>query len=144
MSLFVGGQIRFGLDRAPGSAIVNSNPIRLHEAMSNLVDNAIRYRSRNGGIAVGKAPGFNGCCLCDEATDRDPDIPAAETVLVLELFGRSRLTRNHDGDGLGPASYWRLRAGLSQALKFVPGIDAADLVSIGRGRSGRHFPRTDG
>jgi two-component system, OmpR family, sensor histidine kinase TctE len=86
--------------------------------MSNLVDNAIRYRSRNGGIAVGKAPGFDGCCLCDGAIDRDPDIPAAGTVLVPERFGRSRLTRNQDGDGVGLDSYWRLRAGLSQALRL--------------------------
>jgi two-component system, OmpR family, sensor histidine kinase TctE len=86
--------------------------------MSNLVDNAIRYRSKNGAIAVRKAPGFNGCCLCDEAADRDPGIPDAETVLVPERFGRSRLTRNQAGGGLGLASSRRLCAGLSQALKL--------------------------
>ena len=107
MSLFVGGQIRFGQARALRTAIVNNNPIRLHETMSNLLDNTIRYRSRNGRIAVGKAPGFNGCCLCDKVADRDPNIPDAETVLVPECFGRSRLTRNQAGSGLGLAAYWR-------------------------------------
>jgi signal transduction histidine kinase len=73
----------------------------LAQAISNLVENAIRYGSAGGEIQVRVRPGDRLIRL--EVGDRGPGIPAERRAEARRRFGRLDSSRSDEGAGLGLA-----------------------------------------
>jgi signal transduction histidine kinase len=73
----------------------------LAQAVSNLVENAIRYGSAGGRIDVRVRPGDKQIRI--EVADRGPGIPLDRREEALRRFGRLDLSRSDEGAGLGLA-----------------------------------------
>jgi signal transduction histidine kinase len=73
----------------------------LAQAISNLLENAIRYGGSGGEIRVGIQPG--GSEVRIEVADRGPGIPAERRGEALRRFGRLDSSRSDEGAGLGLA-----------------------------------------
>jgi signal transduction histidine kinase len=73
----------------------------LAQAMSNLVENAIRYGSKGGEISVRVKPGERQIRI--EVGDRGPGIPAERLPEARRRFGRLDSSRSDEGAGLGLA-----------------------------------------
>ena len=73
----------------------------LAQAVSNLVENAIRYGSAGGDIRVGVRPGERRIRI--EVADRGPGIPAERREEARRRFGRLDSSRSDEGAGLGLA-----------------------------------------
>jgi signal transduction histidine kinase len=73
----------------------------LAQAVSNLVENAIRYGSAGGRIDVRVRPGEKQIRI--EVADRGPGIPLDRREEALRRFGRLDLSRSDEGAGLGLA-----------------------------------------
>ena len=84
---------------AAGQAFVVGDRDLLFDAVSNLVDNAIRHGGSPGEVTVGVSPSAAGTALA--VTDRGPGIPGAERRHVLRRFYRLERSRNSPGNGLG-------------------------------------------
>jgi two-component system sensor histidine kinase TctE len=87
---------------APPEALVDGQAHMLHELVSNLVDNAIRYTPAGGQVVLRVlAQGGGGALL--EVEDSGAGIAAAEREKVFRPFYRSTasLETNQDGTGLG-------------------------------------------
>jgi signal transduction histidine kinase len=73
----------------------------LAQAVSNLVENAIRYASDGGEIDVRVRPGEKQIRI--EVADRGPGIPLERREEALKRFGRLDSSRSDEGAGLGLA-----------------------------------------
>lgn len=73
----------------------------LAQAISNLVENAIRYGSSGGEIDVRVRPGDKQILV--EVADRGPGIPLDRREEALKRFGRLDSSRSDEGAGLGLA-----------------------------------------
>ncbi|MEY5099176.1 MAG: hypothetical protein RJA36_1895, partial [Pseudomonadota bacterium] len=89
-----------GLDESSrGPVWVLANELLLREALSNLIDNALRYAGRGAEVTVGVAAQQGRACLTVE--DNGPGIPETDRERVWERFVRA--TDSGDGCGLGLA-----------------------------------------
>ncbi len=88
---------------APDALSVNGQAMMLHELVSNLVDNAIRYTPAGGSVQLAARAVADGVLL--EVTDSGPGIPVAERDKVFTPFYRAAATMeaNPAGTGLGLA-----------------------------------------
>jgi signal transduction histidine kinase len=79
--------------------IVEADPKLLFEAVSNLVDNAIKFAGRGGSVhvRVGEDPAHPRILVQDDG----PGIPDAERAAVLQRFYRAERHRRLPGSGLG-------------------------------------------
>ena len=84
-----------GGDRAP--AVVDADGKLLFEALSNLVDNAIKFAATSVRIAVR----HEGTTTVVEVSDDGPGIPPTEREAVLRRFHRGALAADRPGSGLG-------------------------------------------
>jgi signal transduction histidine kinase len=80
-------------------AMMRGDPSLLFEAVSNLVDNAVKFTPRGGrvtarGFATSETAGL-------EVMDTGPGIPRVESIAVLRRFYRAEASRNTPGSGLG-------------------------------------------
>lgn len=73
----------------------------LAQALSNLIENAIRYGSGGGEIAVQVRPGEKAIRI--EVADRGPGIPLDRRQEAVRRFGRLDSSRSDEGAGLGLA-----------------------------------------
>jgi len=73
----------------------------LAQAVSNLVENAIRYGAAGGEIRVNVVPGEHQIRV--EVGDRGPGIPAGRLAEARRRFGRLDSSRSDEGAGLGLA-----------------------------------------
>jgi signal transduction histidine kinase len=73
----------------------------LAQALSNLLENAIRYGSNGGEIDVRVEPGEKRIRI--EVADRGPGIPLERREEALKRFGRLDSSRSDEGAGLGLA-----------------------------------------
>ncbi len=73
----------------------------LAQALSNLLENAIRYGSSGGEIDVRVQPGEKQIRV--EVADRGPGIPFDRHEQALKRFGRLDSSRSDEGAGLGLA-----------------------------------------
>jgi signal transduction histidine kinase len=73
----------------------------LAQALSNLLENAIRYGSSGGEIDVRVRPGEKAIRI--EVADRGPGIPSDRREEALRRFGRLDSSRTDEGAGLGLA-----------------------------------------
>jgi signal transduction histidine kinase len=73
----------------------------LAQAVSNLVENAVRYGSQGGEIRIGVRPEEKRISI--EVSDRGPGIPADRRAEARRRFGRLDSSRSDEGAGLGLA-----------------------------------------
>ena len=83
--------------------VVVGDPDRLHQVVSNLLQNALRHSPPGGTIELRAAPAGDGVRI--EVLDEGPGIPGPEKERVFERFYRADLARSSDegGSGLGLA-----------------------------------------
>lgn len=95
--------IRLDIDRAAEPATIPGDAISLREALTNLLDNAVKYAGPSGPIDLSLTPMPDGRGLRVEIADRGPGVPDAEKRRVLERFGRGSSAAGVAGSGLGLA-----------------------------------------
>lgn len=88
-------------DLPSAPALIQGNRELLFQALSNLVDNAIKYTPAPGRMAIGVAPAPQGDALDLVVQDSGPGIPATECARVLDRFVRLDSSRATPGNGLG-------------------------------------------
>ena len=109
-----------------GQALVVGDRDLLFDALSNLVDNAIKHGGSRGEVTVGVAPGADGAVLA--VTDCGPGIPGAERNHVLRRFYRLERSRNSPGNGLGlslVAAVAKLHGAIIEMADNAPGLRIA-------------------
>jgi two-component system, OmpR family, phosphate regulon sensor histidine kinase PhoR len=94
---------RFEVTIAPGAEALDADPTKLHDALRNLVANAINYAPEQSAIAIAATRAGDRIEL--SVTDQGPGIPAGEMARVFERFYRVDKSRARDpgGTGLGLA-----------------------------------------
>ncbi|HEY2553282.1 MAG TPA: HAMP domain-containing sensor histidine kinase [Streptosporangiaceae bacterium] len=114
-------------DRAPGLAyeldcrptLVRGDPDALERAISNLVDNALKWSPPDGRIRISAVGGTV------EVSDDGPGIPAEDLPYIFDRFYRSAKARALPGSGLGLAIVRRiaeLHGGTVQAIPLQQGV----------------------
>jgi signal transduction histidine kinase len=90
-----------GLDAeiAPDAPTVSADPTLLFEAVSNLVDNALKFTPRGGHVRLRLLVREEGPSI--EVVDDGPGVPKGERDSVLQRFYRAKRTGNEPGSGLG-------------------------------------------
>ena len=91
-----GGHVRFLGE--PGALVWGDRDL-LFEALSNLVDNAVKHG--RGDVEVRLTPAAGGTELSLAVEDHGPGIPAGEQKRVFERFYRLERSRSTGGNGLG-------------------------------------------
>jgi signal transduction histidine kinase len=121
---------------APDAPDVSADPTLLFEAVSNLVDNALKFTPRGGQVRLRLVARPEGPRI--EVLDNGPGVPEDEREAVLQRFYRAQRSRTEPGSGLGLSivtaiarlhhftlSLGDARPGLSVALDCWPrGIEA--------------------
>lgn len=123
-------QIDLALE-APGEALVNGQALMLHELVSNLVDNAIRYTPVGGNVLLRVQAVDDGILL--QVRDSGPGIAQGELEKVFTPFYRVAATMevNPSGTGLGLAIVRDIAALHRAVVTLGPGDCGAGLsVSI--------------
>jgi signal transduction histidine kinase len=82
-----------------GGAVVRADPVRLEQALANLLDNALRYGW--GTISLSARVGDGQVEL--HVTDEGPGFPPAFLALAFKRFSRADHARGRGGTGLGLA-----------------------------------------
>jgi signal transduction histidine kinase len=90
-------ELRFS---AAGPVFVSGDPVLLAQALSNLIDNALKYAPKNGIIEVAVRRVEGGSTEIS-VSDNGPGISAAERSKVVERFYRGDASRGTPGVGLG-------------------------------------------
>jgi signal transduction histidine kinase len=117
------GGVHFVLQDAPGTSI-EADPKLLFEAISNLVDNAIKFAGRGGNVRLGLSSDRARILVEDDG----PGIPDSEKAAVLERFYRVERDRMVPGSGLGlsiVAAIVRLHRFKLEFHDAQPGLRAA-------------------
>lgn len=91
-----GGRVRFAGEQG---VFVWGDRDLLFEALSNLVDNAVKHGG--GEIEVRLAPSADRAATVLAVSDRGPGVPAGEQKRVFERFYRLERSRSTGGNGLG-------------------------------------------
>jgi signal transduction histidine kinase len=86
--------------RSSGPLLVSGDPVLLAQALSNLIDNALKYAPRHGSIEVAVHRRDDLCAEISVA-DNGPGIDDSEKVKVMERFYRGDASRGTPGVGLG-------------------------------------------
>ncbi|MEU2253643.1 ATP-binding protein [Nocardia xishanensis] len=104
MAAALGRGVRFSADVRPSGARVNADRARLHQVLTNLLDNAARHGPAGGEVRI-TARAQHGELVID-VQDEGPGIPVAERAAVFDRFTRGGRS-NGGGTGLGLAiSRW--------------------------------------
>ncbi len=91
--------LSFGADIAPGLAIRGEGGL-IAQAVSNLIENAIKYTPAGGRIMLVAQP-LSGARIEVSVRDDGPGVPAEERQRVIERFVRLENSRSTPGVGLG-------------------------------------------
>ncbi|MFT4252507.1 MAG: HAMP domain-containing sensor histidine kinase [Caulobacter sp.] len=86
-------------DFAAEAGSVFADPALLFEAVSNLVDNALKFTPRGGRVTLRLLARDEGPRI--EVVDNGPGVPEGEREAVLNRFYRSQRTLDQPGSGLG-------------------------------------------
>jgi len=83
----------------PGPAEIDGDPIRLGQAVNNLLDNALKYTPAGGRVAL--ATRIETEAVVITVTDTGPGIPAEEREAIFRRLYRGDASRSRRGLGLG-------------------------------------------
>jgi signal transduction histidine kinase len=86
--------------RSDGPLPVSGDPVLLAQALSNLIDNALKYAPENGSIEVAAVKRIDGAAEVSVA-DNGPGIADSEKAKAVERFYRGDASRGTPGVGLG-------------------------------------------
>jgi signal transduction histidine kinase len=86
--------------RSDGPLPVSGDPVLLAQALSNLIDNALKYAPENGSIEVAAVKRIDGVAEVSVA-DNGPGIADSEKAKAVERFYRGDASRGTPGVGLG-------------------------------------------
>jgi signal transduction histidine kinase len=109
--------LRYELDCRP--TLVRGDPDALERAISNLVDNALKWSPPDGHIRISAAGGGV------EVSDDGPGIPADDLPYIFDRFYRSAKARALPGSGLGLAIVRRIadiHDGTVEAIPLQQGV----------------------
>jgi two-component system sensor histidine kinase MprB len=120
-----GGRVRFHVRAEP--TVVRGEPRRIHRAISNLVDNAIKWSPAGGAVELDLARGEL------SVRDHGPGFAEADLPRVFERFYRAGEARGLPGSGLGLAIVRQAAEahGGSASAGNAPGGGALLRVSFG-------------
>jgi len=124
---FRGVNLAFESDGAPAVA---GDPLLLSQAISNLIENALKYGVRDDSIAIA-ARRTDGVVEI-AVSDHGPGIPDAEKQKVTERFYRGDASRGTPGVGLGlslVAAVARLHGGRLELTDNHPGLRATLILT---------------
>lgn len=93
-----GIELRY-VERLEGPATIAGDPDLLFEAVSNLIDNALKFTPAGGQIEVTVSRASTGLSI--SVDDTGPGIPEEEVEAVLRRFHRAERSRTTPGNGLG-------------------------------------------
>jgi two-component system sensor histidine kinase BaeS len=120
--------------RAP-PAVVDADPVRLRQAIGNLVSNAIRHTPAGGRVTV--TTRTEGTAQVIDVADTGPGLSAAEQAMVFERFWRAEKSRSRQtgGSGLGLSIVRKLieAHGGTASVRSEPGAGATFTVRLPRG-----------
>ena len=111
-------RVNLRIDIEPSSPIIKGNPFRLKQAITNIVDNAIKY-NRPGGEVVLSACSLNNTAIID-VKDTGIGIAQGDVKRIFERFFRVDKSRSRDRGGSG--------LGLSIAQKIIG--DHRGLITV--------------
>jgi signal transduction histidine kinase len=104
---------------------MSGDPLLLAQALSNLVENALKYAPDNGSIAIRALHTASGVGVT--VADNGPGIPDAEKPKVTDRFYRGDASRGTPGVGLGlslVSAVARLHGGTLELADNLPGLRA--------------------
>lgn len=123
-------EIDLSLD-AEGEFLVRGHALLLHEMLSNLLDNALRYTPLGGRVELGlqlHAQSPQGVVLY--LRDTGPGIPDSERHLVFQAFYRGQQQAHQSGSGLGLAIVAEILALHEASIHLHKANDAAVLPAL--------------
>ncbi|HEY5078759.1 MAG TPA: ATP-binding protein, partial [Opitutaceae bacterium] len=83
----------------PAATELDGDPVRIGQAISNLVDNALKYTPDGGLVTISVAREAGAVTLT--VTDNGPGVPPAEREAVWRRLYRGDSSRSQRGFGLG-------------------------------------------
>jgi len=111
------------------AALLRTDPVRLAQVLSNLVDNGIRFNRRGGHVTVRTAASEGGVRI--EVQDDGIGIPATEIGLVFQRFYRvRRQAESEGGSGLGLAIVKHLVRALRGTVNLTSREGEGTLVTL--------------
>jgi two-component system, sensor histidine kinase len=119
------GSIDLHFEAAPRPFPTQANAIMVHEIVSNLIDNAIRYNNAGGSVVV-RLFEHQGRHVV-EVEDDGPGIPDAERDKVFTRFYRLNRDQSRVGSGLGLAIVQSLAASLTAEISMSAGASDRGL-----------------
>jgi signal transduction histidine kinase len=122
--------------RSDGPTLAAGDPVLLAQALSNLIDNSLKYAPDQGAIEVAVERGADGSTQI-AVTDNGPGINAAEKGKVVERFYRGDASRGTPGVGLGLSlvqAVAKLHGGTLELTDREPGLRAV-LTIVAEPRS---------
>jgi two-component system sensor histidine kinase MprB len=131
-----GGRVDFRVRTSP--AVVRGDPGRIHRAVSNLVDNAVKWSPPDGVVELELAGGVL------SVRDHGPGFDEADLPHVFERFYRADGARGLPGSGLGLAIVRQAaeaHGGFVEAANAPAGSGALLRVSFGQALSTTSRPR---
>ncbi|WP_405816194.1 HAMP domain-containing histidine kinase [Streptomyces sp. NBC_01390] len=95
---------------APRPPLLDADPVRLRQAVSNLLSNAVRHTPAGGTVTLRSYVTEAGDELAVEVSDTGSGIPAKDLPYVFDRFWRAEKSRNRStgGSGLGLAIVLKL------------------------------------
>ncbi len=118
--------------RSDGPVSVSGDPVLLAQALSNLIDNALKYAPEGGAIEVAVVKREDGTAEIS-VSDDGPGIEASEKSKVVERFYRGDASRGTPGVGLGLSLVQAVAKLHGSALELSdrrPGLRAAVCVAL--------------
>jgi len=112
---------------------VPGDPILLAQALSNLIDNALKYTPERGNIAVSVRSRPAGAVQI-AVTDNGPGIRESEKAKVVERFYRGDASRGTPGAGLGLSlvqAVAKLHGSSLELIDCDPGLHAVITLAVG-------------
>ena len=109
------------INQSDDNIYIEGNKNLLSQAVSNLIDNAIKYGPQGNKINIGAK--FDNANVILWVSDNGPGIPNKDKERVLERFARLDVSRNTQGTGLGLSlvtSSIRFHKGTIQLLDSKP------------------------
>jgi signal transduction histidine kinase len=120
--------------KSAGDLVLAGDPLLIAQAMSNLIDNALKFGQKNGTIAITATRRANNV-IAIVVSDDGPGIPAEEKRKVTERFYRGDASRGTPGVGLGlslVAAVAKLHGGSLELGDNHPGLLATLIMLPGQ------------